>query len=155
MALELSDADREVLKGPLCQALFRLQRSQDRSGAWESIPDEALIEPYIVTKVQKREIPLIGDPDPDILWRVEQLYQAISMEVERRTGVPCGHILNIHHEGWGRIVILAGKLVAVSAYVRELHRFGYENLVQLEQKCMKLVEEGVATIQKYPEVAAA
>jgi len=153
--LELSEADREALKRPFCKALLTLIRAQDRSGAMEADSDEELLAPFIVTKIQKREIPMFGDPDPDILMRVEQIYMAVCWLIEQQTGIAAAPILNIHHEGWGRIVILTGRLVAVNSHVRELHRFGYENLILMETKALKLVEEGIAAIRQFPDVAAA
>lgn len=153
--LVLDDADREALKRPFVQALLTLIRAQDRSGAMEADTDEELLAPFVVTKVQKRDIPMFGDPDPDTLARVEQIYMAICWLIERETGIAAAPIMNIHHEGWGRIVIITGRLIAVNAYVRELHRFGYENLVQMESKALKLVEEGIVAIRQFPDVAAA
>ena len=140
---------------PVVKALLRLLRSQDHSGTWDAEPDEVLLAPFIVTKAQKRELPLIGDPDPDILWRVELYYSAIAWEIERRAGHAVAPLLKIHHEGWGRVVLIAGRLVAVSAHVRELHRFGFEDVASLVAKAEKLIAEGVAAIEQFPTVAAA
>jgi probable nitrogen fixation protein len=140
---------------PVVKALLRLLRSQDHSGTWDAEPDEVLLAPFIVTKAQKRELPLIGDPDPDILWRVELYYSAIAWEIERRAGLAVAPLLKIHHEGWGRVVLIAGRLVAVSAHVRELHRFGFEDVASLVAKAEKLIAEGVAAIEQFPTVAAA
>jgi probable nitrogen fixation protein len=140
---------------PIVKSLLRLIRAEDRSGAWDAEPDELLLSPFLVTKTAKRELPLIGDPDPDVLARVEKFYTAIAAEIEQRSGKAVSPILNIHHEGWGRVVLIAGRLVAVSAHVRELHRFGFENLGQLVEKAEKLVAEGVATIEKFPTVVDA
>jgi probable nitrogen fixation protein len=152
---DLAPSEQDVLKRPFCQALLTLIRAQDRSGAMEADSDEELLAPFIVTKVQKRDIPMFGDPDPDILMRVEQIYMAVCWLIERETGVAAAPILNIHHEGWGRIVVITGRLVAVNSHVRELHRFGYETLALMEAKALKLVEEGIKTIRQYPEIAAA
>jgi probable nitrogen fixation protein len=140
---------------PFVKGLLTLLRAQDRSGAWDNEPDEALLAPFIVTKVQKRELPMIGDPDPDILWRVELYYQAIAFEIERRSGRACAPMMNIHHEGWGRIVLIAGRLVAVNAHVRELHRFGFETVDQMVEKAERLIVEGAATIDKFATIADA
>lgn len=155
MPLTMTDADREALARPFLKALLMVIRAEDRSGAMDNDPDDLLLAPFVVTKAEKREIPLFGDPDPDILMRVEQIYQAICWLIERETATQCAPILKIHHEGWGRIVIIAGRLVAVNNHVRELHRFGYESLVELERKALKLVEEGVAAVRRFPDVAAA
>ncbi|MEW5727062.1 MAG: NifX-associated nitrogen fixation protein [Pseudomonadota bacterium] len=137
------------------KALLTMLRAQDRSGAWDSEPDEVLLAPFIVTKAQKRELPMIGDPDPDILWRVELYYQAVAWLVENRSGIACAPMMNIHHEGWGRVVIIAGRLVALNSHVRELHRFGFESVEEMERKALKLVDEATAAIARFPETAAA
>ncbi len=142
-------------KHPIVAALALLVRSHDQSGVLDNEPDELLLAEFIVTKDQKREMPLIGDPDPDILWRVELFYGAVGWEVERRSGHAISPILKINHEGWGRIALIAGRLVAVNAHVRELHRFGFESFEQMIEKGEKLVEEGLANIKKFPAAAEA
>jgi probable nitrogen fixation protein len=155
MPLDITDTDREALSRPFLKALSMVIRAEDRSGVLDDEPAELLLAPFIVTKAQKREIPMFGDPDPDILMRVDQIYQAICWLIETESGANCAPIMKIHHEGWGRIVIVSGRLVAVNNHVRELHRFGYESLAELEMKALALVAEGVAAIRKFPEVAAA
>lgn len=145
----------DLTSSPIIQGLLRLIRSQDRSGAWDAEPDAELLAPFIVTKAQKRELPLIGDPDPDILWRVEMFYTCAAWELERRCGHSVSPILNIHHEGWGRVLLVAGRLVAVNAHVRELHRFGFEDVSALVDKAEALVSEGLSIIAKFPDPAAA
>ncbi len=140
---------------PILAALLRLMRSHDHSGVWDDEPDEVLLAPFIVTKAQKREMPLIGDPDPDVLWRVELFYAAVAWEIERRSGRAVAPLLKIHHEGWGRVVLIAGRLVAVNAHVRELHRWGFESLEQLAEKAETLVAEGLAVIAQFPAIAEA
>ncbi len=137
----------------IIQSLLQLLRSHDRSGAWDDEPDDLLLAPFIVTKAQKREMPLIGDPDPDVLWRVELYYGAIAWEIEKRAGRAISPMLQINPEGWGRVALIAGRLVAVNAHVRELHRFGFETPEQLVEKAEKLVAEGVAAINQFPAVA--
>jgi probable nitrogen fixation protein len=145
--------DTENIKHPVIQGLLRLIRAQDRSGAYDADPDEELLAPYVVTKAQKREMPMMGDPDPDTLGRVELFYGAVAWELERRTGRAVVPMLNIHHEGWGRILLIAGRLVAVNTHVRELHRFGFETLAALIDKAEKLASEGVTSIETFPQVA--
>jgi probable nitrogen fixation protein len=144
-----------VPQDPFIKSLCMFIRAQDMSGAWESMSDEEVLAPYILTKEQRREIPLFGDPDPDILWRVEQYFNAIAMAIENKTGRAIAPIMKIHHEGWGRMILTAGKLVAVNSYMRELHRFGFDSAEAMSAKAQKIIDEGVATIEKYPDVAAA
>jgi len=150
MAEPQSDYDEPFLK-----SLLMLIRAHDGSGAWETMPDEAVIAPFIVTKEQRREIPLIGEPDPDILWRVELYYSAIGLAIEQRCGHVAAPIMKIHHEGWGRMLLTVGRLVAVNAYLRDLHRFGFESPRAMIDKANKVIESAVAVIERFPEAANA
>ena len=51
--------------------LVKLWRAQDSYGAWEGKSDVQLLEPYVVDREKRKEIPIIGDPDPEMLWRLE------------------------------------------------------------------------------------
>jgi len=144
-----------VYDDPFLKSLLMLIRAHDGSGAWETMPNEAIIAPFIVTKEQRREIPLIGDPDPDILWRVELYYAAIGLAIEQRSGYGASPIMKIHHEGWGRMLLTAGRLVVVNSYLRDLHRFGFESVEAMIAKANKIVDEAVAVIERFPDVASA
>jgi len=140
---------------PFLKSLVMLIRSHDGSGAWETMPDAAILAPFIVTKEQRREIPLIGDPDPDILWRVELYYAAIGLAIEQRSGHSAAPIMKIHHEGWGRMLLTAGRLVVVNSYLRDLHRFGFESVEVMSAKAAKIIDDAVAMIERFPDVASA
>lgn len=140
---------------PFIKSLLMFIRAHDQSGAWDSEPDELVLEPYILSKEQRREIPLFGDPDPDILWRVEQFFNAVAMAIETKAGYAVAPIMKIHHEGWGRVILTAGKLVVVNAYLRELHRYGFDSIEEMVAKAQTYIDEGTATIARFPEVAAA
>lgn len=134
------------------QQLAKLWRAQDTHGAWDKKADEELLAPYIVTKEQRRAMPLMANPDPDVLWRMEMYYNAVSMGIEQETGVIASPMMKMHHEGFGRVVLLAGALVAVSKHLRDAHRFGFESFAKLEEEGGKLVDAGVWMIRKHPEL---
>ena len=75
--------------------------------------------------------------------------------VEKRTGHNAAPIMKIHHEGWGRMLLTAGKLVVVNSYLRDLHRFGFDSVEVMSAKAARIIEDAVATIEKFPDVAAA
>ncbi|MFD2234665.1 NifX-associated nitrogen fixation protein [Phaeospirillum tilakii] len=146
---------QSIPEDPFLKSLLMLIRAHDGSGAWEAMPDAEVIAPFIVTKEQRREIPLIGDPDPDILWRVELYYSAIGLAIEQRTGFNAAPIMKIHHEGWGRMLLTAGRLVVVNSYLRDLHRFGFDSPQAMIDKAAKIIDGAVAVIERFPEAAAA
>ena len=138
---------------PFMKAMVRLFRAQDQHGAWDKKSDAEMLKEYIVTKEQRREMPIIGDPDPDILWRIEMFYTAIGLATEAKTGVIAGPMMKMSHEGFGRLVLLAGNLVALSRHLRDVHRFGFDNYAKMAAEGEKYLAKAVEMIEAHPEVA--
>ncbi|MEI7610150.1 MAG: NifX-associated nitrogen fixation protein [Rhodospirillaceae bacterium] len=150
-----ADADVEALKTPFVQTLIRVIRAHDAHGAWDNKNDQMLLRAFIVTKEQRKQIPILGDPDPRTLLRLDQFYAAVGLAIENRTGLIAQPLIKLSHEGWGRVVLIAGKLVVVSKSLRDVHRFGFLTLAKLAEEGAKLVEQGVASVDSYPEAARA
>ncbi|MGC2854364.1 NifX-associated nitrogen fixation protein [Novispirillum sp. DQ9] len=151
--IDLSPEDAEALKSPFVIELIKQIRAQDTYGSWEGKPDAELLKPFIVTKEMRKQIPIIGDPDPDVLWRIELYYAAVGLAVERRTGIIASPMMKMSHEGFGRMMLTAGRLVVVNKHLRDVHRFGFESLAKLAEGGQKIVDDAVAWIDAYPAVA--
>ncbi|UEN99445.1 NifX-associated nitrogen fixation protein [Acidiferrobacter thiooxydans] len=145
--------DDAVLQSPFIHELVKQWRAQDTHGAWEGRTDRDLLDPYVVDKARRKEIPIIGDPDPETLWRLELFYNAVGLCVERRTGVMAQPMIKMHHEGFGRLVLLAGRIVVVNKHLRDVHRYGYPTLAALAAEGDKIVADAVAMIERYPDLA--
>ncbi|MHB8883552.1 MAG: NifX-associated nitrogen fixation protein [Methylovirgula sp.] len=133
--------------------LIKQWRAQDMHGAWENKSDLDLIEPYIVDKKKRKEIPLVGDPDPETIWRLELFYNAVGLSIERATGCMVTPMMKMSHEGFGRLVLMAGRLIVVNKMLRDVHRYGYDSLEKLADEGEKAVNAGVDMINKFPDVA--
>ena len=94
-----------------------------------------------------------GDPDPDVFWRIELFYRAVAATVERRTGVSCEPMLRMHHDGGGRVALVAGRLAVVSAVVRDAGRFGFESIDALAGAGERLVSGATALLDRHPDLA--
>lgn len=140
---------------PFLKTLIGLIRAEDSYGAWDKKTDPQLLKEFLVTKEERRAIPIIGDPDPDTIHRVEQFYRAVGLRVEQRTGLMASPTITMHHEGFGRVFLTVGKLVALAKTVRDVHRFGFDGLAALSEEGEKQVDRAVKTIEEYPEVARA
>ncbi|AIC29951.1 hypothetical protein IE4771_PB00221 (plasmid) [Rhizobium etli bv. mimosae str. IE4771] len=143
------------LATPFLECLIRLIRAQDTHGAWEGKSDADLLADFILTKEQRREIPIIGDPDPDVLWRLQNFYSCVGLVIEERTGLLASPIMTISHEGFGRVLLTTGRLVVLSKTLRDVHRFGFETLGKLAEAGTKMVEDAIAITEVYPNVALA
>ncbi len=143
----------DPMESVFVKELIKQWRAQDTHGAWEGKSDAKLLEPYIITREQRREMPIIGDPDPETLWRLELYYNAIGLAIERQSGIMVSPMLKMHHEGFGRLVLLAGRLVVINKQLRDVHRFGFESMEKLAEEGEKQVAAGVAMVNQFPDVA--
>ena len=145
--------EQALLATPFVQQLIRQLRAQDTHGAWDGKSDLQLLKPYILSAEDRRAIPIIGDPDPETLWRLEIFYNAVAVAIERETGQMVSPMMKMSHEGFGRMVLLAGRLVVVNKQLRDVHRFGYASLAKLAEGGSKFVREAIEMIRAYPAVA--
>ena len=141
--------------GPFSRELIAQVRAQDTYGFWEGKSDRDLLAPFIVDRVRARAIPLVGDPDPQTLARISQFYNAVALSIERRCGVMASPVQQLSSEGFGRIVVIGGRLVVVSKTMRDAHRFGFASLERLKVGGELLVEAALAVIERYPDAARA
>lgn len=157
-ALNVATQEAPVPVADATQSIFvkelvKQWRAQDTHGVWDGKEDLELLEPYILDKEKRRQIPIMGDPDPETLWRLELFYNAIGLSIERETGIMVSPMMKMHHEGFGRMILAAGRLIVINKHLRDVHRFGFDNMGKLAEEGEKLVQTGVEMIKKYPEVA--
>jgi probable nitrogen fixation protein len=145
--------DEVYLTTPFVQQLIKQLRAQDTHGTWENKSDLQLLKPYIHTAEERRALPIVGDPDPETLWHLEIFYNAVAVAIERETGQMVSPMMKMSHEGFGRMVLIAGRLIVVNKQLRDVHRFGFPSLAKLAQAGGKFFEEAVTMIKTHPEVA--
>jgi probable nitrogen fixation protein len=104
VATPAAEASDEALlqQDPFIRELIKQLRAQDTHGTWEGKPDLKLLEPYILTAEQRKALPMMGDPDPETLWRLDLFHNAIGLCIERATGCMVSPMMKMSHEGFGR-----------------------------------------------------
>jgi probable nitrogen fixation protein len=133
--------------------LVKQWRAQDTYGSWDAKSNADLLQPYILTREQRRQMPTSGNPDAATLLRIELFYNAVGLVVEQAIGVMASPLMKLHQEGFGRIVLTAGRLIVIDKHLRDIHKFGFESMEILEAEGEKLVESALQWIEKYSEVA--
>ncbi|KVF65467.1 NifX-associated nitrogen fixation protein [Burkholderia vietnamiensis] len=146
-------ADEALLATPFVQQLIKQLRAQDLHGTWENRSDLQLLKPFILSADERRAIPIIGDPDPETLWRLELFYAAVAVAIERETRQMVSPMMKMSHEGFGRMVLIAGRLVVVNKQLRDVHRFGFPSLEKLAAAGGKFLDDAIEMIRAYPAVA--
>jgi len=133
--------------------MIRQMRALDSYGTYDGQPGEKLLDPLVLTKERKAEIPIVGDPDEETISRVKAFYNAIATLVEKECGLMAVPFINLTHEGFGRVLIIVGKLVALDKTLRDVHRFGFDSLSKMKTEGDKLLSVAIERVGAYPEVA--
>ncbi len=146
-------AEDPLLSTEFIKEMVKQMCAIDTYGTYDGWPAEKILAPFVVTKEQKREMPVIGDPDEVLLSRIKAFYNAISSLIEKECGQMAVPMINITHEGFGRVIITVGKLVVMDKTLRDVHRYGYESLSKMKDEADKLLSVALEIVGKYPEVA--
>jgi len=142
-----------ILTTEYIKEMVKQMRAIDSYGTYDDWTVEQILAPFIKTKEERRQIPVIGDPDEEILARVKCFYNAIAVMIEKECGHMAVPMINITHEGFGRALITVGKLVVMDRTVRDVHRFSFDNLSKMKDEADKLLSVALEIVGKYPEVA--
>jgi probable nitrogen fixation protein len=142
-----------ILETDFIKEMVKQMRAIDSYGTYDGWPVERILAPYILSKEQRREIPVIGDPDEQTLSRVKAFYNAIAALIEKECGLMAVPMMNITHEGFGRALITVGKLVVMDRTVRDVHRYGYDSLSKMKDEADKLLSVALQIIGTHREVA--
>lgn len=146
-------ADEGLWSSDYVKEMVKQMRALDSYGTYDGWPNERVLAPFVLTKDQRREIPVIGDPDEVILARVKAFYNGLAVLIEKESGLMASSVINITHEGFGRALITCGKLIVLDRTLRDVHRFGFESIGKMKDEADKLLSVALAIIGKYPEVA--
>ncbi|MFY9974023.1 MAG: NifX-associated nitrogen fixation protein [Chromatiaceae bacterium] len=142
-----------VLETDFAREMVRQMRAIDSYGTYDSWPTEKILEPFVLTKEKKREIPVIGDPDEIVMARVKAFYNAIAALIEKECGLMAVPMINLTHEGFGRALITVGKLVVMDRTLRDVHRFGFPSLSKMKDEADKILSVALEIIGEHPKVA--
>ncbi len=130
--------------------LLRQFRAQQEE-AWDGKSDGEVLAPLLSRDLG--DDPSTEEPDPEVFWRIEVFYTAIARTIEARTGVACSVMLRMHHEGFGRVVLLAGRLVVLDRTLRDVRRFGFGAVAKLAAAGERGAAVGAHLVERFPELA--
>lgn len=146
-------ADDPTLGSPFMIEMIRQMRAIDSYGLWDQAGDHEILDPFVMTKERKREIPIIGDPDDTTMARVRAWFNALSASIESQTGLMAVPLVNLTHEGFGRAIIAVGRLIVADRNLRDVHRFGFRSLEKMEEEANRIVGAAAKLIDDHRDVA--
>ena len=142
-----------ILETDFIREMVRQMRALDSYGQYDGQPAARLLEPFVLSKARKAEIPIIGDPDESTLACIKAFYNGIAVMIEKECGLMAVTLVHLSHEGFGRVLITVGKLVVLDRTLRDAHRFGFDSLSKMKNEADKHLAVALEIIGKYPDVA--
>lgn len=125
-------------------------RALDQFGTWVNKSDDELIkEKYVKSKEQLKEIPIIADIDEMQIKDIRLIYQSIALAFEKITGVMCSVVMEMSHEGFGRVVVFANDIVLCEKYFKDAHRFFFRTYEKLEDEGERYLLNAQEKYKKY------
>lgn len=150
MAIEENDP---FMSSDFVAEMLKQLRALDTYDTYEGWSEEKIIDPLILTKERKREIPIVGDPDETTVARIKSYYNAIASLIEKKCGLMAVPFVNLTHEGFGRALVMVGKLIVVDKTLRDVHRWGFPTLEALCEQSEKQIDKALELIEQHKEVA--
>ncbi|KAF7598984.1 MAG: hypothetical protein CGU28_08215 [Candidatus Dactylopiibacterium carminicum] len=142
-----------LLETDFMREMLRQVRAMDSYGILDGKNADELLSPFVLTREDRANIPLIGDPDAEIIARVSAFYNAIAVLIEKECGQMAVPLVHLSHEGFGRVLVTVGKLVVLDRPLRDVHRFGFESFSKMKTEADKQLALATELVGRYPEVA--
>ncbi|MDR2099223.1 MAG: NifX-associated nitrogen fixation protein [Campylobacteraceae bacterium] len=125
-------------------------RAQDKYDVWARKSDEEILtKKYVKTKDDLKKIPLIADITDVQISEIRLIFQALSLAFEEKTGEMGNVVMEMNHEGFGRAVVLADKIVIANKFFKEAHRFGYRSIEDLANEGGKMLKNAIQTYETF------
>ena len=132
------------------QELIRQLRATDQFGNWAKMSDEELLsKKYVKTKEDLKQIPIIADIDEMLISEIKMIFKAVALQFERKTGVMCNVVMEMSHEGFGRCIVIADRVVLVDKYFKDAHRFSFRTLEKLYEEGEKYLNASFEIYNKF------
>lgn len=125
-------------------------RALDQFGTWAAKGDEEILcEKYVKTKEDMKNIPVIADIDEMQIKEIRLIFQAIALAFEIKTGVMCSVVMEMSHEGFGRAVVIADKIVITNKFFKDAHRYSFRTYDDLIKEGNKMLDDAIKIYEEY------
>ena len=125
-------------------------RALDQFGTWAKKSDEEVLsDKYIKTKEQLKNVPIIADIDEMQIKDIRLIFQSIALAFELKLGIMCSVVMEMSHEGFGRAVVLAEKIVVTNKFFKDAHRYSFRAYEDLIKEGGKMLKEAIEIYETY------
>jgi probable nitrogen fixation protein len=126
------------------ETLISQIRALDQFGTWAKKSDEEVLgDKYIKSKDQLKNVPIIADIDEMQIQDIRLIFQSIALAFELKTNIMCSVVMEMSHEGFGRAVVLAEKIVVTNKFFKDAHRYSFRTYDDLIKEGGKMLKDAI------------
>lgn len=133
------------------KALVAQLRAIDTYNHWGRMSDEELIDKKYIKKKGSGATANCHIKDEQALFNIKMFFQTIATEFERETGELSNVMMEFSDEGFGRVVVIAGKIVIVDKSIRDANSYGFKTVEKLEIEGAKMYQKALDIYNKYKQ----
>lgn len=141
--------DSDIYQSAFMQEVLRQIKAHDSYGVRDGWTPDRLLEPFF----RKRTVEAGCVVDQAAQLRLSTFYQALAVLIEGECGQMVSLVSNVNDEGFGRVLLVVGRLVVLDKTVRDAGRFGFASPQAMQAEAEKLLAVAVGLIGKFPEAA--
>ena len=132
------------------ETLTSQMRALDQFGTWAKKSDEEVLgEKYIKSKDALKNIPIIADIDEMQIQDIRLIFQSIALAFELKTNMMCSVVMEMSHEGFGRAVVIAEKIVVTNKFFKDAHRYSFRTYEDLVKEGGKMLKDAIEIYETY------
>jgi probable nitrogen fixation protein len=132
-----------LTRHPFLTEVIRQFRLLDRSEIYQNLPDDSLLDRFLIPP--NSDCHIWGDLgiDPLSKMRLWAFYGAVAAEVERETGKLAQLFVNLSRGGLSSVLVSCGKLLVVFDLIQQVNCFGFESAEQLIESGEKIAASAI------------
>ncbi|WP_096085033.1 NifX-associated nitrogen fixation protein [Agaribacterium haliotis] len=119
----------------------------------DSWSDERVMQSLILSKEQRRALGIVADPDEASINRLKAYYNAVAQCLEQELGLFASPFVHVSSEGFGRALVVVGRLLVINKTLRDVHRFSFISKEQLLNRASSSIEDALLLARSLPEAA--
>lgn len=133
------------------KALVAQLRAIDTYNHWGRLSDDDLIEQKFIKKKSEGGAANCHIKDESAIFNIKTFFQTIATEFERKTGELSNVLMEFSDEGFGRVVVISGKIVICDKTIRDANNYGFKTKEKLEDEGSKFFEKALNIYETYKQ----
>lgn len=146
--------NQEAVQSKFLKTLGQVISLNDFKGDYRAQTlEEKITSVFILSPSEKEKMGECGLLPQKVKNQITMFFQAVAFVIEQQCGNMISSMVELNDEGFGRAIIYSGRLVALSKSIRGSQQFVFQNIEKIINEGEAYVNEALALIQQYEEIA--